>query len=93
MNRISIFVFRMDHPPPQLKTSQLSIAWKQKNEKDFSPNLYFIFLPSLPFDLSLLRKLVQTIYFDAPDRSSGKRRQQIHIKYDGLGLSPLDELM
>ena len=32
------------------------------------------------------------IYVDAPDKSSGKRVQHIHIKYDGLGYIPLDEL-
>lgn len=40
-----------------------------------------------------LRELVQAIYVDAPDKSSGKRRQHIHIKYDGLGFIPLDERM
>jgi DNA invertase Pin-like site-specific DNA recombinase len=39
-----------------------------------------------------LRELVQAIYVDAPDKSSGKRRQHIHIKYDGLGFIPLEEL-
>ncbi len=40
-----------------------------------------------------LRELVQAIYVEAPDKSSGKRRQDIHIKYDGLGFIPPDELM
>ena len=40
-----------------------------------------------------LRELVSAIYVEAPDKSSGKRRQSIHIKYDGLGFIPLDELM
>ena len=40
-----------------------------------------------------LRELVQAIYVEAPDKSSGKRRQNIHIKYDGLGFIPLDKLM
>ena len=39
-----------------------------------------------------LRELVAAIYVDAPDKSSGKRVQHIHIKYDGLGYIPLDEL-
>ena len=39
-----------------------------------------------------LRELVQAVYVEAPDKSSGKRRQNIHIKYDGLGFIPLDEL-
>ena len=40
-----------------------------------------------------LRELVQAIYVDVPDKSTGKRRQHIHIKYDGIGFIPLDELM
>ena len=39
------------------------------------------------------RELGQAIYVEAPDKSSGKRRQSIHIKYDGMGFIPLDELM
>jgi len=44
-------------------------------------------------DSYALRELVQAIYVDAPDKSSGKRRQNIHIMYDGIGLIPMDELM
>ena len=40
-----------------------------------------------------LRELVSAIYVDAPDKSSGKRVQHIHIHYDGLGFIPLNELM
>ena len=40
-----------------------------------------------------LRKLVSAIYVDAPDKSSGKGVQHIHIKYDRLGFIPLNELM
>ena len=40
-----------------------------------------------------LRELVSAVYVDAPDKSSGKRVQHIHIKYDGLGFIPLNELM
>ena len=40
-----------------------------------------------------LRELISAIYVDAPDKSSGKRVQHIHIKYDGLGFIPLNELM
>ena len=29
----------------------------------------------------------------APDKSSGKRRQSVHIEYDLVGFIPLDELM
>ena len=44
-------------------------------------------------DAYTLHELVSAIYVDAPDKSSGKRQQHIHIKYDGLGFIPLDELM
>ncbi len=40
-----------------------------------------------------LRELIQGIYVEAPDKSSGKRRQTIHIKYDGIGFIPLDVLI
>jgi site-specific DNA recombinase len=36
---------------------------------------------------------VQAIYVEAPDRSGGKRRQSVHIKYGGMGFILLDELM
>ena len=44
-------------------------------------------------DPYMLRELIQAIYVEAPDKSSGKRRQNIHIKYDGIGFIPLKELM
>ena len=44
-------------------------------------------------DPAMLRELIQAIYVEAPDKSSGKRKQSIHIKYDGIGFIPLDELM
>ena len=40
-----------------------------------------------------LRELVRAIYVEAPDESSGKRRQHIEIDYDLMGFIPLDELM
>lgn len=43
-------------------------------------------------DPCMLRELIKAIYVEAPDKSSGKRRQKIHIEYDGIGFIPLDEL-
>ena len=40
-----------------------------------------------------LRELVKAIYIGAPDKSSGKRRQEIRIVYDLVGFIPLNELM
>ena len=37
--------------------------------------------------------LIKAIYIGAPDKSSGKRRQSIHIQYDLVGFIPLDKLM
>ena len=41
----------------------------------------------------VLHELIRAIYVDAPDKSSGKRRQHIHIQYDGLGFISLNELI
>ena len=38
-------------------------------------------------------ELVKAIYVRAPDKSSGKRRQSIHICCDLIGFIPLNELM
>lgn len=40
-----------------------------------------------------LRELVKGVYSEAPDKSSGKRRQNIRISYDLVGFIPLNELM
>ena len=40
-----------------------------------------------------LRDLVKAVYVDAPDKSSGKRRQKVHIEYDLVGYIPVDELL
>ena len=40
-----------------------------------------------------LHELVKAIYIEAPDESSGKRRQNIHISYDFVGFIPIHELM
>ena len=40
-----------------------------------------------------LHELVKAIYIEAPDKSSGKRRQGIHISYDFVGFIPIHELM
>ena len=42
-------------------------------------------------DPCMLRELIKAIYVEAPDKSSGKRRQKIHIEYDGIGFIPLEE--
>jgi len=46
-----------------------------------------------PGGIAVQFELIKAIYVDAPDKSSGKRRQHIHIQYDGLGFIPLNELL
>lgn len=40
-----------------------------------------------------LRELVKAVYVEAPDKSSGKRKQKIHISYDIIGFVPVDVLL
>ena len=40
-----------------------------------------------------LRELVKAVYVEAPDKSSGKRKQKVHIEYDLVGYIPVDELI
>ena len=40
-----------------------------------------------------LRELVKGIYIEAPDKSSGKRRQGVRISYDLVGFVPVEELL
>lgn len=40
-----------------------------------------------------LRELVKGVYIEAPNKSSGKRRQNIRISYDLVGFIPPNELM
>ena len=40
-----------------------------------------------------LRELIKAVYVDAPDKSSGKRRQKVHIEYDLVGYIPVYELL
>lgn len=40
-----------------------------------------------------LQELVKGIYIEAPDKSSGKRRQGVRISYDLVGFVPVEELL
>ncbi len=40
-----------------------------------------------------LRELIKAVYVEAPDKSSGKRKQRVHIEYDLVGYIPADELI
>ncbi len=40
-----------------------------------------------------LRELVRAVYVEAPDKSSGKRKQKVHIEYDLVSYISVDELI
>lgn len=40
-----------------------------------------------------LRELVKAVYVETSDKSSGKRKQRVHIEYDLVGYIPVDELI
>ena len=40
-----------------------------------------------------VHELIKAIYIEAPDRSSGRKTQRIHIQYDLVGFIPIDELL
>lgn len=40
----------------------------------------------------ILNELIDAIYVEAPDKSSGHRVQHIHIRYKGVGFIPVDTL-
>ena len=39
------------------------------------------------------RELIKAIYVGRPDKSTGRRRQEVRIEYDFIGYIPLDELL
>ncbi len=39
------------------------------------------------------RELIKAIHVGRPDKSNGKRRQEVRIEYDFIGYIPLDELL
>ncbi|MHC6180170.1 DUF4368 domain-containing protein [Clostridium sp. JNZ X4-2] len=42
---------------------------------------------------TILNDLVSKVFVEAPDKSDGKRRQNIHISYDMLGILPKMEAL
>lgn len=40
-----------------------------------------------------VHELIKAIYIEAPDRSSVRKTQRIHIQYDLVGFIPIDELL
>ncbi len=61
-----------------------------KSAISFMPNAVY----ELPYDGAKEMLLVDdVVYVEAPDKSSGKRKQKVHIEYDLVGYIPVDELI
>ena len=82
-----------------LKTEVNSLQQKIEEQEQQADNLeQFIQRVKRNSDLTeltpyALRELVKAVYVEAPDKSSGKRKQKIHICYDLVGFIPVDELL
>ena len=42
---------------------------------------------------TIVNEYIKKIIIHAPDKSGGKRRQKVHIKYDLVDYIPVDELL
>lgn len=65
----------------RLETEAISLRQNESIEKFIQKVCKYVDVEEL--DGCALRELVSAIYVDAPDKSSGKRAQYIHIKHDG----------
>lgn len=78
--------------------AELELAQKQLQERQIEDLEKFIQRVHKYEDLQemtpyALRELVKGIYIEAPDKSSGKRRQGVRISYDLVGFVPVEELL
>lgn len=80
-----------DAEQKRLETEEISLRQNENIEKFIQKVCKYVDIKELGG--YALRELVSAIYVDAPDKSSGKRAQYIHIKHDGQEFIHLDELM
>ena len=82
-----------------LKTEVISLQQVIEEQEQQAENLeQFIQRVKRNSDLTelipyALRELVKAVYVEAPDKSSGKRKQKIHISYDLIGFILVDALL
>lgn len=76
----------------QTLRQEIEVQERQTNDLDRSIQRAHRYAELKELTPYALRELVKAIYIEAPDKSSGKRRQGIRITYDLVGFIPLEEL-
>ena len=79
----------------EAKSLQQEIQEQERQAENLEKFIYRVHKNSTLTELTpyALRELVKAIYVEAPDKSSGKRKQKIHISYDLIGFIPVDVLL
>lgn len=79
----------------EVKSLQQEIQEQERQAENLEQFIYRVHKNSTLTELApyALRELVKAIYVEAPDKSSGKRKQKIHISYDLIGFIPVDVLL
>lgn len=79
----------------ETKSLQQEIQEQGRQAENLEKFIYRVHKNSTLTELTpyALSELVKAIYVEAPDKSSGKRKQKIHISYDLIGFIPVDVLL
>ncbi|WP_242961682.1 DUF4368 domain-containing protein [Pseudoflavonifractor sp. An44] len=79
----------------EAKSLQQEIQEQERQAENLEQFIYRVHKNSTLTELTpyALRELVKAVYVEAPDKSSGKRKQRVHIEYDLVGYIPVDELI
>lgn len=79
----------------EAKSLQQEIQEQGRQAENLEKFIYRVHKNSTLTELTpyALSELVKAIYVEAPDKSSGKRKQKIHISYDLIGFIPVDVLL
>ena len=79
----------------EAKSLQQEIQEQERQAENLEQFIYRVHKNSTLTELTpyALRELVKAVYVEAPDKSSGKRKQRVHIEYDLVGFIPVDELI
>ncbi len=79
----------------EVKSLQQEIQEQERQAENLGQFIHRVHKNSTLTELTpyALRELVKAIYVEATDKSSGKRKQKIHISYDLIGFIPVDVLL
>ena len=79
----------------EAKSLQQEIQEQERQAENLEQFIYRVHKNSTLTELTpyALRELVKAVYVEAPDKSSGKRKQRVHIEYDLVGYIPVNELI